>query len=119
MRKCKAVLLGSVLRCKPSADSSYLLDVLWFAIRFVYSIVHTCLGATEDTTCSVSVSDASRTLFINGDSKTVTVWIRSALMFREVLAFFSFQFQFSIYSRKRTLPHDGYPDQLGPLGKFF
>jgi len=60
MRKCKAVLLGSVCRCKTSANSSYPLDVLCVAIRFVYCIVHTCIGATAVNTCSVSAKGVTQ-----------------------------------------------------------
>jgi hypothetical protein len=60
MRKFKAVFLRSVCKCKTSADCSYLLDVLCVAIRFVYCIVHTCAGATDVNTCSVSAKGVTQ-----------------------------------------------------------
>ena len=54
------MLLGSVFKCSSSADNSYLLDDLCVAIRFVYCIFHTLVGATEGIACSVSAKSVTQ-----------------------------------------------------------
>ena len=60
---------------------------------------------------------------MNGDNRTVTVWVRSVLLVSRCFGSFFFQFRFSSYSRtplirKLVIRIANYPDRIGPSGKF-
>ena len=57
---CKAVILGSILKCKASADNFYLLGDLCVAIGFVYCLVHTLVVAIVGTVCSIGAKGVSQ-----------------------------------------------------------